>query len=149
MILDTKTRILEPPKLRRQPFGSDFDPKANFRTPSRSFFVQNDHFGFLGDLHGVILGAKSDPKEPKWTQMIPRERFDLPKRSRNDVLGAILGSENGFVGGPGVPNLLILMIYRVLKIKLLAVRRTRKTYQWLMCYLIIRVAWPCPPAKWL
>ena len=65
MILDTKTRILEPPNFRRHPFGSDFDPKTDFRTPSGSFFFQNDHFGPLGNLHGVILGAKSDPKEPK------------------------------------------------------------------------------------
>ena len=65
MVLDTKTRILEAPKLRRQPFGSDFRPKADFSNPFSVFFLQNDHFGPLGDLHGVILGAKSDPKEPK------------------------------------------------------------------------------------
>jgi hypothetical protein len=46
--------------------------------------------------------------------MIPRDRFGLPKRSRNDVLEAIFGSENTLFGPPGVQKCLILMIWAVL-----------------------------------
>ena len=46
--------------------------------------------------------------------MIPRERFDPPKRSRNDVLGAIFGSENCLFGLSGVQKCLILMIWALL-----------------------------------
>ena len=81
--------------------GQIFIQKLIFQTPSGSFVAKNDNFGPFGDFHGVILGTKNGPKGIKINPNDPRERFDFPKRFRNDVLGAILGSENGLVGPPG------------------------------------------------
>ena len=83
MILNTKTRILEPPKLRRHPFGSDFDPKTDFSNPFGVIFCPKwlfwtprgpprGHFGFQKWPKGTKMKPNDTPRAFWPSQTVPK-----------------------------------------------------------------------------